>query len=163
MLLQMALFHSFLEWLRNIPQSTHIPHLPIHSSIIIYQWTFRLLPRLGYYKQYCDEHWGACIFLNREFSPDVHSGVGLLNHMVVLLCYLRKLHVVLFSGCYQFTSPTIVWEGSLFSTPSLAFIICRFFIFWPCPTVCRILVPQPGIELGPITVKGLSPNHWTTR
>ena len=26
-----------------------------------------------------------------------------------------------------------------------------------------ILVPQPGIELGPSAVKALSPNHWTIR
>ena len=26
----------------------------------------------------------------------------------------------------------------------------------------RILVPLPGIELGPSTVKVQSPNHWTT-
>ena len=30
-------------------------------------------------------------------------------------------------------------------------------------TVCGILVPQPGIELGPMAVKVPSPNHWTAR
>ena len=28
---------------------------------------------------------------------------------------------------------------------------------------CRLLVPQPGIEPRPLTVKARSPNHWTTR
>ena len=28
---------------------------------------------------------------------------------------------------------------------------------------CRILVPQPGIEPMPPTVKAWSPNHWTPR
>ena len=28
---------------------------------------------------------------------------------------------------------------------------------------CGILVPQPGIELGPTAVKVLSPNHWMAR
>ena len=28
---------------------------------------------------------------------------------------------------------------------------------------CGILVPQPGIELGPSAVKVPSPNHWTIR
>ena len=28
---------------------------------------------------------------------------------------------------------------------------------------CRILVPPPGIEPGPLAVKAQSPNHWTTR
>ena len=26
-------------------------------------------------------------------------------------------------------------------------------VFWPCLMVCRILVPQPGIEPGPMAVK----------
>ena len=30
-------------------------------------------------------------------------------------------------------------------------------------TVCRILVPWLGIELGPSAVKAWSPNHWTAR
>ena len=28
---------------------------------------------------------------------------------------------------------------------------------------CGILVPRPGIESRPLTVKALNPNHWTTR
>ena len=28
---------------------------------------------------------------------------------------------------------------------------------------CRILVSQPGIELGPAAIQAPSPNHWTTR
>ena len=28
---------------------------------------------------------------------------------------------------------------------------------------CRILVPQPGIEPGPLAVKAQRPNHWTAR
>ena len=28
---------------------------------------------------------------------------------------------------------------------------------------CRILVPQPGIQLGPPAVEAQSPYHWTTR
>ena len=37
------------------------------------------------------------------------------------------------------------------------------FFFWPHPEACRILVPQPEIELGPLSVKAQSPNHWTAR
>ena len=40
---------------------------------------------------------------------------------------LRNLHTVFHSGCYQFTFPPTVQEGSLFSTPSPGFIVCRFF------------------------------------
>ena len=33
----------------------------------------------------------------------------------------------------------------------------------PSCTVCRILVPQPGMEPGSTAVKALSPNYWTPR
>ena len=39
---------------------TYIPHL----YLFICWWTLRLLLCLGYYKQFCYEQWGACIFLN---------------------------------------------------------------------------------------------------
>ena len=37
------------------------------------------------------------------------------------------------------------------------------FFFLAAPQAYRILVPQPGIELGLLPVKALSPNPWTTR
>jgi len=40
--------------------------------------------------------------------------------------FLRNLHTVLHGGCINLFSPT-VQEGSLLSTPSLAFIVHRFF------------------------------------
>ena len=52
-LLQMA-FHSFL-CLSNIPF-----YNPLYPFLC--QRTFRLLLCPGYYKQYCNEHWGVCIF-----------------------------------------------------------------------------------------------------
>ena len=41
--------------------------------------------------------------------------------------FLRNLHTVFHSGCYQFTFPPAMQERSLFSTPSPAFIVCRPF------------------------------------
>ena len=46
--------------------------------------------------------------------------------------FLRNLHTVFHrrlpqSSKYQFTSPPMVQEHSLFSKPSPAFIVCRFF------------------------------------
>ena len=38
-----------------------------------------------------------------------------------------------------------------------------FFFFRPHHMAYGILVPQPGIEAGPLAVKALSPNHQTTR
>ena len=42
----------------------YVPHL-LYPSLC--RWTFRLLPYLGYCKQCCSEHWGACIFLDHVF------------------------------------------------------------------------------------------------
>ena len=36
-------------------------------------------------------------------------------------------------------------------------------VFSPHCQACRIFVPQPGIELGPLAVEVWSPNHRTTR
>ena len=58
MLLQMALFHSFL-WLSNIPLCIYILHL---LYPFICRWTFRLLLCLGYCKQCHHEHSVACFF-----------------------------------------------------------------------------------------------------
>ena len=38
---------------------------------------------------------------------------------------LRDLYTVLHRGCYQFAFPPAVQDGSLFSTSSPAFIVCR--------------------------------------
>ena len=38
----------------------------------------------------------------------------------------------------------------------------RRFFFWPHHAACRIFVSQPGTGPGPLAVKALSPNHWTT-
>ena len=39
-----------------------------------------------------------------------------------------------------------------------------FFFFFGCThTVCRILVPQQGMEPGPFAVRRQSPNHRTSR
>ena len=48
-----------------------------------------------------------------------------------------------------------VLDFSLFLSLSL--------FFWPPHVDCGILVPQPGIELGPSAVRGWSLSHWTTR
>ena len=35
--------------------------------------------------------------------------------------------------------------------------------FFPGLMACGILVPGPGIEPGALTLRPLSPNHWTNR
>ena len=36
----------------------------------------------------------------------------------------------------------------------------RIFVCFGHPVACRILVPQPGSELMPLTVEALGLNHW---
>ena len=37
------------------------------------------------------------------------------------------------------------------------------FFFWLYYTVCRILVPDQRLNIGPSLIRAPSPNHWTTR
>ena len=54
--------------------------------------------------------------------------VGLLGEMVVLvLVFFKESPYCLPEWLYQFTSHQTVQEGSLFSTPSLAFTVRRIF------------------------------------
>ena len=41
--------------------------------------------------------------------------------------FLRTLHTIFHSSCYQFTFPPTVQEGPLFSTPFPAFVVLGFF------------------------------------
>ena len=43
-----------------------------------------------------------------------------------IFSFLRNRHSLLHSGCISFTFPPTVQQGSLFSTPSPAFVVCRF-------------------------------------
>ena len=45
----------------------------------------------------------------------------------------------------------------------LLYYFILFLFFWPHHVACGILVPRPGIEPGPSSVKAQNPNHWTTR
>lgn len=43
------------------------------------------------------------------------------------------------------------------------FRIMRKKIKWPCHMTCRISVPRPGIETGPVALEVPHPNLWTAR
>ena len=49
-------------------------------------------------------------------------------------------------------------------TEPVATILIRFLSFFLCGyAACGILVPGPGIEPRPLTMKAWSPDHWTAR
>ena len=61
------------------------------------------------------------------FSWAICPVVGLLGHMVDLFLIFKGISILFFIMTGQFIYPPRVQEGSLFSTSSPAFIVCRFF------------------------------------
>ena len=59
--------------------------------------------------------------------PDTCPGVEFRDRMVILFLVLRKPPLRSPQWLYRFTFPPTVYEGSLLSTVSLAFIACRLF------------------------------------
>ena len=55
---------NYFSWLSNIPWCIYVPQLPYP---FVCWWASRLLPCPGYCKQYCDEHWGACVSFRSDF------------------------------------------------------------------------------------------------
>ena len=77
----------------------HYVYVPRLLYPFICWWTFGLLPCLSYYKQWCCEHWGACIFSNYSLIW-IYPGIGLLDHIATqFLFFKRNLHIVFHSGC----------------------------------------------------------------
>ena len=70
----------------------------------------------------------GCMYLSElEFCPGICPGVGLLDHMVILFLVFCGAFILFSIVVVPTYTPTSSVGGSLFSTPSPAFIICRFF------------------------------------
>ena len=88
---------------------------------------FRLLPCPNYCKWCLNEQQDACVFFNFGFLR-VYAQEW--DYWVVWWLYsqfFKKSPYRLPQWLYQFTFPPAMQEGSLFSTPSPAFIVCRLF------------------------------------
>ena len=116
MLLQMALLHYFYGWV-----IFHCVYAPCCPYPFLCWCTFRLLPWPGYCKVL---QWtlGCICFWVMFFSRYVPRTeiAGSYGHSV--FSFVKNLHAVLHRECSTF--PPAVWEGSLFSIPSAAFVVC---------------------------------------
>ena len=124
MLLQMALFHSFFP--ANIPLYIYL-HTHTHTNNLLYPFIclqrFRLLLCLAIVNSAA---------VNREvhlsfqicFSPEICPAVKVRDHTVALFLVFKDPPCCLPWWLYQFTSPPMVYQGSLFSTPSIL-MVCR--------------------------------------
>ena len=140
MMLQMAIFHSFL-WLSNIPfvcvcVYTHTPHL---LKPVVYQWALGLFLCLGYRKRCCYEHWDMCIFSNQSFRLFwIYAQEW--DCWVIWQFYFQVFKEPPYFSpqwLYQFTFPPTVYQASLFSTSLPAFISCLFGN--RCPNKCEVI------------------------
>ena len=112
--------------------SLSLPHLP---HLFFIQWTLKLFPCLGYCEWCCYKHWGACVCLS-ELRVFVFSRyklrLRLLNHTALIIPFLvfknlQGTSILFFIVATPIYIATNSVEGSLFSTVSPAFIICRLF------------------------------------
>ena len=122
MMLQIALFHSVLGLI------FYCIYVPLLYRFICH-WTVILLLYLSCCKQYCNEHWGACIFLNYGvLQIDAQKWDCWITRQFHFQ-YCEELPFCFPQWIYPFTFPPLVYEGSPFSASSPAFIVYRLFFF----------------------------------
>lgn len=83
-----------------------------HNCFIHVLMDIRLLTCVGYCKQYCYEHWDACMFSNR-LSLVTCLRVGWLDHVTALTLVFKGTSIVFFI----MAAPTDLRSGSVGGCP----------------------------------------------
>ena len=114
---------------RGVAPLSHAPalwcahHLCIHSSVSGQLGCFHVLATVKCAATNTEVHASLSIIISSGYMPS--SGIVGLYGSSIPSFFFSNPYTVLHSGCINF-SP-IVQEGSLFSTSSQAFIVCRLF------------------------------------
>ena len=141
---------SFLQ-LSNIPLCIYTTTYPF-----ICQWTSRLLPCPSYCKQCCNEHCSTCVSFTFDFL-----GLYAQQWDCWVIWHFYSQFFKESPHCspqwlYQLHSHQPCEEGSFFSPPSPAFIVCRFFddgysdwcqMIPRCGLICISLITSDGEHL----------------
>ena len=72
------------------------------------------------------------------FSLDRSPGMGLQDHMIPLCLMFQGTSMLFSIMASPVTVPPRPWEDSIFCTSCTAFILCRYFRWWPL-WLCKVI------------------------